>query len=149
VYGALVAGSERGQSIADNESAFMELGLAPHVAGQQGERSQATTVMGQEISLPVIISPTGVQAVHPDGEVAVARAAAARGTIMGLSNFASKSVEEVTATGATTFFQMYWTGDRDVMIQPMARAQAAGAKGLIATLDWSFDGPRLGQPRDP
>jgi heme/flavin dehydrogenase (mycofactocin system) len=150
VYGALVAGSERGQSIADNESAFMELGLAPHVAGQQGERSQATSVMGQDISLPVIISPTGVQAVHPDGEVAVARAAAARGTIMGLSNFASKSVEEVTATGATTFFQMYWTGDRDVMIQRMERARAAGAKGLIATLDWSFSmGRDWGSPEIP
>jgi heme/flavin dehydrogenase (mycofactocin system) len=150
VYGALVAGSERGQSIADNESAFMELGLAPHVAGQQAERSQATTVMGQEISLPVIISPTGVQAVHPDGEVAVARAAAARGTVMGLSNFASKSVEEVTATGAPTFFQMYWTGDRDVMIQRMERARAAGAKGLIATLDWSFSmGRDWGSPEIP
>ena len=150
VYGALVAGSERGQSIADNQAAFTEIGLAPHVAGQQAKRSQATTVMGQDISLPVIISPTGVQAVHPDGEVAVARAAAARGTIMGLSNFASKSVEEVTATGATTFFQMYWTGDRDVMIQRMERARAAGAKGLIATLDWSFSmGRDWGSPEIP
>jgi heme/flavin dehydrogenase (mycofactocin system) len=150
VYGALVAGSERGQSIADNEAAFRELGLAPHVAGQQAERLQATTVMGQEISLPVIISPTGVQAVHPDGEVAVARAAASRGTVMGLSNFASKSVEEVTATGAATLFQMYWTGDRDVMIQRMERAHAAGAKGLIATLDWSFSmGRDWGSPEIP
>ena len=150
VYGALVAGSERGQSIADNEAAFMELALAPHVAGQQAERSQATTVMGQEIALPVIISPTGVQAVHPDGEVAVARAAAARGTVMGLSNFASRSVEEVTATGAPTFFQMYWTGDRDVMVQRMERAHAAGAKGLIATLDWSFSmGRDWGSPEIP
>ena len=138
VYGALVAGSERGQSVADNQAALAEIGLAPHVAGQQPERSQATTMMGQEISLPVVISPTGVQAVHPDGEVAVARAAATRGTVMGLSNFASKSVEEVTATGATTFFQMYWTGERDVMVQRMERAAAAGAKGLIATLAWSF-----------
>jgi len=150
VYGALVAGSERGQSLADNEAAFRELGLAPHVAGQQAERLQATTVMGQEISLPVIISPTGVQAVHPDGEVAVARAAASRGTVMGLSNFASKSVEEVTATGAATLFQMYWTGDRDVMIQRMERAHAAGAKGLIATLDWSFSmGRDWGSPEIP
>jgi len=150
VYGALVAGSERGQSIADNEAAFMELGLAPHVAGHRAERSQATSVMGQEISLPVIISPTGVQAVHPDGEVAVARAAAARGTIMGLSNFASKPVEAVTSTGAATFFQMYWTGDRDVMIQRMERAHAAGALGLIATLDWSFStGRDWGSPDFP
>jgi len=150
VYGALVAGSERGQSIADNEAAFAEIGMAPHVVGQQPERSQATTVFGQHIQLPVIISPTGVQAVHPDGEVAVARAAAARGTIMGLSNFASKPVEEVTATGATTFFQMYWTGDRDTMIQRMQRAHAAGSKGLIATLDWSFSmGRDWGSPEIP
>jgi pre-mycofactocin synthase len=150
VYAALVAGSERGQSLTDNQAAFAEIGLAPHVAGQCAERVQATTIMGQEISLPVIISPTGVQAVHPDGEVAVARAAAARGTVMGLSNFASKPVEEVTATGATTFFQMYWTGDRDVMIQRMDRARAAGAKGLIATLDWSFSmGRDWGSPEIP
>jgi len=150
VYGALVAGSERGQTIADNEAAFAELGVAPHVAGQQAERAQATTVMGQEISLPVLISPTGVQAVHPDGEVAVARAAASRGTVMGLSNFASKPVEEVIATGARTFFQMYWTGDRDVVIQRMRRAHAAGSVGLIATLDWSFSmGRDWGSPEIP
>jgi heme/flavin dehydrogenase (mycofactocin system) len=109
-----------------------------------------TTVMGQEISLPVLISPTGVQAVHPDGEVAVARAAASRGTVMGLSNFASKSVEEVTATGARTFFQMYWTGDHDVMVQRMQRAHDAGALGLVATLDWSFSmGRDWGSPEIP
>lgn len=150
VYGALVAGSERGQSAADNEAAFMELGFAPHVAGHQAERSMATTVMGQDVSLPVIISPTGVQAVHPDGEVAVARAAASRGTAMSLSNFASKSIEDVTAVAPSTFFQMYWTGDRDVMIQRMQRAQAAGAAGLIATLDWSFSmGRDWGSPEIP
>ncbi len=150
VYGALVAGSERGQSSGDNQSAFAEIGFAPHVAGQRPERSQSTTVMGQEISTPVLISPTGVQAVHPDGEVAVARAAAARGTLMGLSNFASKSVEEVTATGARTFFQMYWTGEREVMLQRMQRAADAGALGLIATLDWSFSmGRDWGSPEIP
>jgi len=150
VYGALVAGSERGQSVADNQAAFAELGWAPHVVGQHAKREIATTVFGHDLALPVIISPTGVQAVHPDGEVAVARAAAARGTIMGLSNFASKSVEEVTATGATTFFQMYWTGDRDTMVQRMTRAHAAGVQGLIATLDWSFSiGRDWGSPEIP
>lgn len=150
VYGALVAGSERGQSLADNETAFMELGFAPHVAGHQAKRDLATTVMGQEISFPVIISPTGVQAVHPDGEIAVARAAASRGTVMGLSNFASKPVEDVIAANPATLFQMYWTGDRDVMIQRMERAKAAGARGLVATLDWSFStGRDWGSPEIP
>ena len=79
VYGALVAGSERGLSADDNTAAFAELGFAPHIAGHKPERDMSTTVMGLPVSLPVIISPTGVQAVHPDGEVAVARAAADRG----------------------------------------------------------------------
>ncbi|GAB3077804.1 pre-mycofactocin synthase MftD [Nocardioides zeae] len=150
VYGALVAGSERGQSAGDNQAAFAEIGLQPVVAGQKKERSQATTLWGQEISQPVVISPTGVQAVHPDGEVAVARAARDRGTLMGLSNFASKSVEEVTETGARTFFQMYWTGERDVMLHRMQRAQDAGALGLIATTDWSFSiGRDWGSPEIP
>ena len=114
-------------------------------------RAWRTTVMGQEISLPVIISPhrrpgraprrrsrrrpgrRGAR--HRDGAVQLRVASRSRRSI---------------ATGATTFFQMYWTGDRDVMIQRMERAHAAGRHGpdrhpgLVV-----LDGPRLGQPRDP
>ena len=73
VYSALVAGSEAGITVADNVAAFGELGFAPHVGGAPAHRDMTTTVMGEEISLPVLISPTGVQSVHPEGEVAVAR----------------------------------------------------------------------------
>lgn len=150
VYAALIAGSERGQTSADNQAAFAELGLAPHIAGAPAERSQATTFLGLPISTPVVISPTGVQAVHPDGELAVARAAANRGTVMCLSNFASRSVEDVAATGAPTVFQMYWTGNREQMIQRMQRAHTAGVRGLIITLDWSFSiGRDWGSPEIP
>ncbi len=150
VYGALVAGSEKGLTVSDNIAAFSELGFAPHVAGLSAKRDLATTVMGQEISLPVIISPTGVQAVHPDGEVAVARAAAARGTAMGLSSFASKPVEEVVAANPKTFFQTYWVGTRDQLLAHLERARAAGAAGLIVTLDWSFaNGRDWGSPVIP
>ncbi|MGW3285920.1 pre-mycofactocin synthase MftD [Streptomyces sp. NPDC001002] len=150
VYSALLAGSEAGVSYRDNTAAFQELGLAPHVADLAAERDTATTVMGQEISLPVVISPTGVQAVHPDGELAVARAAAARGTAMGLSSFASKPVEEVVAANPRTFFQMYWMGSKDSMTRTMDRARTAGAAGLIVTLDWSFShGRDWGSPWIP
>jgi len=142
VYAALVAGSEKGITVEDNIAAYGELGFAPHVAGSPATRDLSTTVMGQSISLPVVISPTGVQAVHPDGEVAVARAAAARGTAMGLSSFASKPVEEVVAANPQTFFQVYWVGTRDEILQRIERARAAGAVGLIATLDWSFSHSR-------
>jgi len=138
VYGALVAGSERGLTVDDNTAAFAELGFAPHTAGLANDKQMATRVMGQDLALPVLISPTGVQAVHPDGEVAVARAAAARGTAIGLSSMASKPMEEVIAANPKTFFQLYWVGDRDVMAAKVERARRAGAAGLIATLDWSF-----------
>ncbi len=150
VYMALVAGSESGRTVKDNVEAFGELGFAPHVAGLPSERDLATTVMGQEISLPVVISPAGVQGVHPDGEVAVARAAAARGTAIGLSSFGSKSIEEVVAANPKTFFQMYWAGDRDQLLERITRAKAAGAAGLIVTLDWSFSyGRDWGSPAIP
>jgi heme/flavin dehydrogenase (mycofactocin system) len=106
--------------------------------------------MGQPLSMPVLISPTGVQAVHPDGEVAVARAAASRGVAIGLSSFASKPIEEVVAANPQTFFQTYWAGGRDAIVARIERARAAGAVGLILTTDWSFSHSRdWGSPRIP
>ena len=149
-YSSLISASEKGLTVADNVAAFGELGFAPHVIGALDKRDMATTVMGQDISLPVIISPTGVQAINPDGEVAVARAAAARGTAMGLSSFASKPVEEVVAANPKTFFQIYWLGDRDAIAARAERARAAGAQGLIVTTDWSFShGRDWGSPKIP
>ena len=150
VYSALLAGSEKGLTYSDNVEAYAELGFAPHVIGATETRDLSTTVMGQDISMPVLISPTGVQAVHPDGEVAVARAAAARGTAMGLSSFASKPIEEVVAANPKTFFQIYWLGGRDAIAERAERARAAGAVGLIATTDWSFShGRDWGSPTIP
>src|ERR1700761_304563 len=150
VYGALIAGAEAGLTIDDNVAAFRELGFAPHVAGLPATRAMTTHVMGQDVAMRVLISPTGVQAVDPEGEVAVARAAANRGVTMGLSSFASKPIEQVIAASAKTNFQMYWVGGRDDMLARMERAKAAGATGIIVTLDWSFSfGRDWGSPRIP
>ena len=138
VYLALLAGAEKGLTLKDNVDAFGEIGFAPHMAALSAERDLSTSVMGQSIAMPVLVSPTGVQAVHPDGEVAVARAAAARGVAMGLSSFASKPIEEVVAANPQTFFQVYWCGSRDAILDRIERARTAGAAGLIVTLDWSF-----------
>ena len=143
-------GAERGLTSADNVAAFDELGFAPHAAGLTAKHELATTVMGQPVSMPVLVSPTGVQAVHPDGEVAVARAAAARGVAMGLSSFASKPVEEVVAANPQTFLQLYWVGSREEIAARVERGRRAGVVGLIATLDWSFShGRDWGSPHIP
>jgi pre-mycofactocin synthase len=138
VYMALVAGSEQGITLDDNVKAFSELGFRPHIANLPQERLQATRVLGTDIALPVIISPTGVQAVNPEGEVAVARAAKAADTAMGLSSFASKPIEDVCAANDKTFFQMYWVGSKDKILERAERAKKAGAQALIITLDWTF-----------
>ncbi len=150
VYSALIAGSEKGITLSDNVEAFGEIGFAPHVIGAHAERELSTSVMGQDISMPVLISPTGVQAVDKEGEVAVARAAAARGTAMGLSSFASKPIEDVTAVNDKIFFQAYWLNSREDILRRAERARAAGAKGLIVTTDWSFSmGRDWGSPEIP
>jgi len=150
VYAALLAGSEKGVTLRDNVDAFDEIRFAPRTAGLAAKRSLGTTVLGLPISSPVVISPTGVQAVHPQAEVAVARAAAARGTAMGLSSFASKPVEEVVAANPKTLLQLYWIGDRDEMVRRVERARIAGVAGLILTLDWSFSHSRdWGSPHIP
>lgn len=150
MYSAIVAGAEAGVSASENISAFDQLGLRPITAGQTTGAPLDTTIMGQASSMPVMISPTGVQAVHPDGEVAVARATAARGVPMGLSSFGSKPIEDVVAANPQTFFQIYWADDRDSMSARMERAKAAGAVGLIVTLDWSFShGRDWGSPSIP
>jgi len=139
VHDALFAGAEGGVTLNDNLTAFGELGFVPRIAtGLPPERELATTVLGQAVSMPVIISPTGVQAVSPGGEVDVARAAAQAGTAMGLSSFAGKPIDDVVAANPQTFFQMYWMGTRERMVAVMDRAREAGAKGLIVTLDWTF-----------
>jgi heme/flavin dehydrogenase (mycofactocin system) len=150
IYAALVAGSERGTTPKENVDSFAQIQFAPHVAGHQPTRDMATTILGIPVSMPVMISPVGVQAINPEGELAVARAAANRGTIIGLSSFASRPVEEIVAVNENTFFQIYWTGSRDQILERMERARAAGAKALIVTTDWSFSvGRDWGSPAIP
>jgi L-lactate dehydrogenase (cytochrome) len=139
VYGALLAGAEQGLTLEDNVNAFSELGFLPRVAADlPASRELATAVVGERLALPVMISPTGVQAVCPEGEVAVARAAASAGTAMALSSFASSPIEDVVAANPQTFFQVFWLGSRDRMLRLLERAELAAARGLILTVDWTF-----------
>ena len=150
VFGALKGGSEAGTTLADNTAAFKELGFVPFVADKPTERDQSVEVMGQPISMPVMISPTGVQMVHPEAEIGIGRASAARGTAMGLSSFGATPVEAVVGANPQTFFQIYWCGTRESMAARIDRAKRAGVVGMIVTLDWSFShGRDWGSPSIP
>lgn len=138
VWLAIKAGNEQGWTLDDNIRAFNELGFSPTVFDRPSTIDTKTSVLGIDVDFPVLVSPVGAQAIHPDGEVGVARAAARAGTAMGLSSWASDSVVDVTRANPDTIFQLYWVGTRDQIEARVEAARKAGAKALIVTLDWSF-----------
>lgn len=149
VYMALWAGSQAGVTLRENVRAFSRIYVRTRVGNAPKDLHTATTLMGQELSLPVILSPAGAQGICPRADVAAARGAATAGTAMGLSAFANDPIEAVVAANPQTFAQVFWLGRERVAAQ-IERARLAGARGLIITLDWSFpEGRDWGSPYIP
>ncbi|MEO3779796.1 pre-mycofactocin synthase MftD [Micromonospora sp. B11E3] len=150
VWLAVKAGNEQGWTLDENLGAFNELGFSPRVFDRPTSFDLRTTVLGINVEFPVLVSPVGAQAIHPDGETGVARAAARAGTAMGLSSWASDSITDVARANPNTIFQLYWVGTKDQIESRVEAARAAGAKALIVTLDWSFTPRRdWGVPPSP
>jgi heme/flavin dehydrogenase (mycofactocin system) len=137
VWLAVKAGNEQGWTLDENTRVFNELGFSPTIFDRPTSIDTKTTILGTEIDFPVIVSPVGAQALHPDGEVGAARAAARIGTAMGLSSWAGQPVADVVRANPKTFFQLYWVGTKERIAARVEAARAAGAKALIVTLDWS------------
>jgi isopentenyl diphosphate isomerase/L-lactate dehydrogenase-like FMN-dependent dehydrogenase len=103
----------------------------------------ATTVLGQDVSMPVLVAPVAFQRVaHPDGEVAMARAAMAAGTIMCLSTIATSTPAEVAATGAPLWFQLYVFRDEGITRELIEQARDGGFRALVLTIDAPVRGNR-------
>jgi heme/flavin dehydrogenase (mycofactocin system) len=140
IYTALISGNEKGITIKENPESFSQIGWLPRVARETPEeqplkRELATNALGMDLSMPVMIGPAGAQAIHPEAEVAVAKAAREAGTAIGLSSFATKPMEDVAAANPNWLYQLYWTGTRDDILWRIERAKKAGSKALIVTLD--------------
>ena len=121
----------------NNLAALEAIKLRPRVLADVSNRSLSTEVLGQKISFPVMLAPTGThQRAHPQGELAAARAAGASGTILSLSTASSYSIEEVAevATGPL-WFQLYFFKDRELTEILVRRAQKAGYSALMLTVD--------------
>jgi heme/flavin dehydrogenase (mycofactocin system) len=137
VWLAVKAGNEQGWTLQENLRAFNELGFSPTIFDRPTTFDTKTTILGLDVDFPVLVSPVGAQAIHPHGEVGVARAAARAGTAMGLSSWASDAVSDVAKANDKTIFQLYWVGTKPQIEARVEAARAAGAKALIVTLDWS------------
>ncbi len=141
-FGYVAGGAGSGATVRANREAFDRWRIVPRMLTDATTRDHSTTLLGTSMPAPVLLAPVGVQSiVHPDGELATARAAAALGVPMILSTASSHTIEEVAeASGdGPRWFQLYWPNDNDVAISILSRAKAAGFTTLVLTLDtWTL-----------
>jgi isopentenyl diphosphate isomerase/L-lactate dehydrogenase-like FMN-dependent dehydrogenase len=147
-FGYVAGGSGSELTMAANLRAFTRWQIVPRMLRDVSDRDLSTSVLGTALPAPVLLAPVGVQSiVHPDAELAVGRAAAARGLPAILSTASSHTIEQVAeAMGAASrWYQLYWPRDRDLAASFIARAEGAGYEALVVTLDTWLLGWR---PRD-
>ncbi|KAK9879805.1 hypothetical protein WA026_006864 [Henosepilachna vigintioctopunctata] len=133
-------------TLADNEKAFSRYKFRPRFLRDVSKRDLSTIIQGEKISIPIGISPTAMQRMaHPDGEIANVKAAEAMGTIYTLSTLSTSSIEEVAeaAPNCIKWFQLYIFRDRNVTRNLVMRAEKAGFKALVLTIDSPLFGIRL------
>ena len=133
----ITTGSEDQVTLAENVNAFRRIGLLPPVLHGVGSTRLETTVLGQKIEMPVMLAPVaGLRMFHPDGAPGSARAAHKAGTICAVSSSCHNSAEEVAeASPGPKWFQIYMPRDKGVAKALVRRAEAAGYKALVITVD--------------
>ena len=134
----VAGGAGSGATMRANREAFDHWRIVPRMLRDATDRSLATSVLGTAVAAPVLLAPIGVQSIiHPDGELATARAAAELGVPMIMSTASSYSIEEVAVANGdgARWFQLYWPNDPDVCASFLARAAASGFSTLVVTLD--------------
>jgi lactate 2-monooxygenase len=128
------AGSE--STMRANLEAFERRRLRPRMLTGNSERDISVEILGTKSPAPFLLAPVGVLSIaHPEGELAVARAAASTGVPIVLSSAASHSIEEVAEVDPPRWFQLYWINDREVTVSLVQRAEAAGYGALVVTVD--------------
>jgi 4-hydroxymandelate oxidase len=135
------AGDER--TVRANRKAFARHRIMPRVLRGARVPDLRTSLFGTQLSMPVLLAPTAFHRLaHPDGETATARGAADAGTVMVVSMAATQPVEEIAAAGAALWFQLYPQPDLAFTSDVVWRAEAAGCRALVVTVDSPVFGRR-------
>jgi L-lactate dehydrogenase (cytochrome) len=143
IFDYVDGGADDESTLSSNSQAFRDIAFRPRNAVHVGKPDLSTTVVGQEVALPVLLAPCGfVRLVHPEGEPAVARAAEAAGTISVVSTVSGYTLEEVARASGTAWFQLYFLGGRRGAEVLIDRAQTAGFPVLMLTIDTAAVGNR-------
>ena len=144
-FGYFAGGADDEWTMRENLAAYRRWVLRPRMLVDVSSTTTATSVLGTDVSMPLLVAPTAFQRMaHPEGEVATAKGAAAAGTVMCLSTIANATIEEVAAAApdAPRWFQLYWGPDRGVVSDLVARAEAAGFRAIVLTVDLPVLGRR-------
>ena len=140
-FSYVAGGASTERTIAANREAFARWRIVPRMLRGITERDLSTTVLGTSMAAPVLTAPVGVLGlVHPDADLAVTRAAAALGLTSVLSTLSSTTLEEAAAAAADAprWFQLYWPRDPEVAESLVRRAEVAGYRAIVVTVDtWS------------
>ncbi|MDF1662542.1 MAG: alpha-hydroxy acid oxidase [Planctomycetota bacterium] len=144
IYGYYASGAQDEITLDRNQSAYQDIFLLPRVLNDVSVRSTETKVLGETISFPIMVAPMAFQGMaHSDGELATVRAAGAAGSIMILSTLSTTSMEDVVAAASgPVWFQLYVYKDRELTEGLVKRAEAAGCKALVLTVDAPLLGRR-------
>ena len=137
-YGYVAGGAGSEDTMRANRDAFRRWRIVPRMLRDVSERNLAVHVLNTAMDAPVMVAPIGVQSIiHPDGELAVARAAAATGVPMIASTASSYSMEEIAdANGdGQRWYQLYWPKDPALATSFVQRAERAGYEAIVITLD--------------
>ncbi|MGW6647310.1 alpha-hydroxy acid oxidase [Streptomyces iakyrus] len=149
VWDFVEGGSGTETVIAANRAAFADIALVPRMLTGVVEADTSTRLIRSTAAMPVAVAPMAYQRlVHEDGELAAARATRAAGIPFVVSTLSSHRVEDIAATGATTWFQLYCLRDRGKTHELVARAEAAGCEALMVTVDVPQMGRRLRDVRN-
>jgi L-lactate dehydrogenase (cytochrome) len=143
-YDYAESGSWTEQTFRENVTDFSKIRLRQRVAVDMANRSTRTTMIGQDVAMPVALAPVGLTGMqHADGEILAARAAEAFGLPFTLSTMSICSIEDVAAATTKPFwFQLYVMKDEDFVRRLIGRAKAAGCSALVLTLDLQILGQR-------
>jgi isopentenyl diphosphate isomerase/L-lactate dehydrogenase-like FMN-dependent dehydrogenase len=142
-HGYYAGGAGDELTLRDNVEAYERWQLRPRMLVDVEACTTATTVLGHDISMPLIVAPTAFQRVaHPDGEVATARGALAAGTIMCYSTLATSTPAEVAAVGSQRWFQLYVFRDEGITHHLIEQAREHGYTALVLTVDAPVRGYR-------
>lgn len=130
-------GAEDEATVSRNRAAFADWSLVPNQMRDVARVDAGTTLLGQRVAWPFMVGPTGMPGLlHPDGEIGIARAAAAAGALYTLSTMASRSIEEVAAArDGPKAFQLYIFRDRGLSRELIQRARDAGYAALVLAVD--------------